>query len=438
VNLTVLIERNTHYRLFGPIIDEALGRGWDVECWHDQAWPRHGRKGYQFPAIDQAPRFRHGTPRFRVYHGADDRSLRDAIRDRVVLSLKPPDEILGAADATASGRPFWVMVQHAIDPFVTFRPEQLLACDAFAVYSDWWIDWAAEQYHVKGLVANREAFARELRSRAWVVGFPALDASSLVDPAEVRLRWGLPSDRPIVLHLPFGQGMGTATLWPRGIFGEPRRWRQILNSLAHARLDYWRDIVNGWNDAHVVDAIRTFCDRNDAFLLVKSRLKTPIPSDTAAAADKCLYDEQQYPATILEALAVSDLCVSFYSATVLEAAFAGVPHVCVAYDVEDYWGRHQSIVEHERLFFNTRLGGIFNFAGVSHAFSIPEAIESVPGASLSAFTTDAAARSFYVRKYLGLEDRSATYRLIDALERQAHGASPDRSWEHPTHTVSWR
>lgn len=64
-----IIERSSYYRVLAPIIDEALRRGWHVECWHDYSQPRSGTKGYQFPAVESAPTFLNGRPVFKPYVG---------------------------------------------------------------------------------------------------------------------------------------------------------------------------------------------------------------------------------------------------------------------------------------------------------------------------------------------------------------------------------
>lgn len=40
-----VINRSPAYRLYSPIIDAALARGWEVECWHDYQ-AQTGAKGY--------------------------------------------------------------------------------------------------------------------------------------------------------------------------------------------------------------------------------------------------------------------------------------------------------------------------------------------------------------------------------------------------------
>src|SRR5437879_4046292 len=69
VRLAFLITRSPEYRVYAPVIEAALARRWDVECWHDYSQPRTGLKGYQFPSIDSVPAFQHGQPTVRPYQG---------------------------------------------------------------------------------------------------------------------------------------------------------------------------------------------------------------------------------------------------------------------------------------------------------------------------------------------------------------------------------
>src|SRR5262249_27779899 len=70
MRLGVLILRKNYYRLLGPVVEEALRRGYDVECWHDWSGPRRGAKSSEFP--DTPPVFAAGTPRVTGYGGTAD------------------------------------------------------------------------------------------------------------------------------------------------------------------------------------------------------------------------------------------------------------------------------------------------------------------------------------------------------------------------------
>src|SRR5262245_65290519 len=70
MRLGVLILRKNYYRLLGPVVEEALCRGYDVECWHDWSGPRRGAKSSEFP--DTVPVFAAGAPRVTGYGGTAD------------------------------------------------------------------------------------------------------------------------------------------------------------------------------------------------------------------------------------------------------------------------------------------------------------------------------------------------------------------------------
>jgi hypothetical protein len=403
-----VVERAPFYRLFAPIIDAALARGWQVECWHDYGQPRDGLKGYQFPDVAGAPRFRHGAPAVRTY--------RDAAEFQAWLTASGADAVigLGGLAATASTRGVRVSLQSVLDTILRDGARGSLSYDLLAVYSDWWLEWAADHFAATG-EADRAAYLGEARARASCVGLPATDAAQGIDPQEVRRRWGIPERQPVVVLFPFPQGVGQARFWPQKIYAEPSRVRQAVNVLAHRRFEYLGDIWRGQNDRALVEALRRFCDRNGAFLLVKSRKKTPIPPYLETLADRCLYDDSYYPATVHEALRIASLSVSYYSAAVLESVALGVPHICLPLSFDDYVGDHPARESLAR-FFTVVEGGPFQFRGVSTSIEIPSAIDSLPSRGLDEFQIAPDARARYVAKFLTHPAGGGGDRTLAAIE----------------------
>ena len=50
MRVAFLLERPNYYRLFGPIVDRALERAWETECWHDSTYPQTWLSGSKSPA----------------------------------------------------------------------------------------------------------------------------------------------------------------------------------------------------------------------------------------------------------------------------------------------------------------------------------------------------------------------------------------------------
>ena len=203
--------------------------------------------------------------------------------------------------------------------------------------------------------------------------------------------------------------------------GEPSRLKQVANIVRRTglRFAYWPHAWHGWNDLNVVKAIRRFCDRNGAYLLVKSRRKTPVPAYTQALADRCVYDDSFYPATVLEALSVASLSVSYYSNSVFESVSLGVPHLCMTYSSEDYNGGYSSYFSR---FYTPAEGSAFQFRGVATAWSIPEALSQLPNKTLDDFAMDTEARARYIHKFLTHDAGNGGVRTAEAIERALNRA----------------
>ena len=423
MRLVFLIRRIVEYQMLAPVVDAALAQGWNVECWHDTWLPGTGPKGYLFPELSRAPKFYNGQA---AIFGYDDRGELEA-----AINQRPPDAIVamrapGGGEPAAptlagclgrpdAGTPVWVMVQHGFDTLLSHTPAELLAPDLVAVYSRWWIDWVTQYFDENPQIDRPDEFDSAFEARALSVGFPDLDAAARIDPVEVRRRWGVPRDKPVVVLLPFGRGFGREAFWPSMICGQPSRLRRAANVLAYGRFEYWSEVWHDRTDAAVVRAVRAFCDRNEAYLLVKSRRKTPIPAYLRAVADKCLYDEQFYPSTILEALSIADVNINFYSTVVTEAVSLGVPNVCVTFSLDDYCGGNQRARERCEYILTEQEGGPFQFAGVSTAMSIAEAVEVLPRKTLDEFKMDPVARQQYLMKYVGPDDRRSAERVVEKI-----------------------
>jgi hypothetical protein len=402
----------SEYKLVAPVIDEVMRRGWEAQCWLNHARPRTGPKGYLFPSESGTPVFRYGQPTVRAYQNAGE--LRARLEEMAVDAVVSTGSVESDTQGTLPARyPLWITVQGRLDTFINQTPEALMRSDVLALQTRWWTDWAAAYWDV-----SPDMWAR-LAPRIAEVGCPEFDARRLLDPPAIRHRWGIPADRPVIVLLPFPQGVGTGSFWPQRIFGEPRRLRRVANVLRHRRFEYWRQAWRADTDRDVIRALRDFCDREHAWLLVKSREKTPIPEYTRAAADSCVYDESYYPPTILEAMSIATACVSFYSAGVFEAADLAVPNLCVTFAADDYLAPGATSRRSFERFFTPEEGGAFQFDGVSTTCPPDEAVATLGSLSLRDFRMSPEARARYVERFNGPDDDQASVRLADVIQRRA-------------------
>ena len=417
MKIAFLIRQLSNFRLLGPVIDRALEMGVRVECWPDYSAPTGGVKRYLFPDAGAMPRFEHGDPLVRSYDGPRDLVRRlDAGDADAVVSLTPrAKDTNGAATA---GHAAWAMLQSGPDTF-HYASEQLAGCDLLALHSPWWLDWGTRHRGLVERVSDLTALRARFEPRCRYVGYPEAESGQRVDREAVRRRWGIPADQPVVVLLPFPQGVGRQSFWPKNIFAEPSRARRLFNVVAHREFGYLGAAWRPENDADVARAIRAFCDRNGAFLLVKSREKTPIPEYLRQLADKCIYDEPGgfYPPTIIEALSIASFCISYYSLGILEATALGVPHVCIAFRPEDYLGKRATAAEMAffETFFNRTPGGLFEFPSVTRTMSAGEAIAMLPHRLLTDFAIDSDAQRDYRQQFFGPTDGRSATRAVEAI-----------------------
>ena len=396
MRIAFIILRKNYYRLLGPAVDEALRRGWRVECWHDWSQPRGGPKGSEFPNL--TPTMVAGVPSVHVFRGSEDLAAR--FREDppdLVVTQDPPDPRVRAASGAR-----WLWLQYGAD--ILFEPTArgFFDADAVGAYSECWRERLEERYRDTGA-------ASEIRAKMYPVGMPELDAMRRIDPEEVRHRLGLPRDRPIVLYLSFPLASNPPTFWLRGVFTPRTRLGMAARVLLGGRTEYWPDVRQSQNDRRLVGAVRGFCDRAGAALVIKSRRKDPIPRYARRRADLALYDLCHYPPTILELLSVASLCIHAYSTTALEAAYCGVPSLCLA-PTDAAMDRPAFASE---LVHNLKPGWIFNWPGVAYGVPLREAFDGLARWSLDDFPLDPGARAEYVERLLGFDDSRSSERLLD-------------------------
>jgi hypothetical protein len=252
----------------------------------------------------------------------------------------------------------------------------------------------------------------DLQARSAVCGSTMLDQLALVDRAAVRRQHGLPPDLPVVLFMSLK--MAVPEPWRRLVWGDGPALIRTVRALAerHAALvpDIWRG--NGYRA--LAEAVRRFCTRTGAAFVVKSREKNRDPRFLKEMARVVERDDEVYPYTSIQLMAVADLCVHFQSGAVLEAAMAGVPSVAVTVP-QSHLHRYPGFGE----IFGTREGSLQNFPGV--VWSVPhDGVAALLNArTLADFRMPPAARRAYVERYLGFDDQDSSGRVLRSIEADA-------------------
>lgn len=408
-----LIHRSGLYRIFSPIIDEALRHGHEVVCLHDYSQPKTGMKGYLFPYLESTPLFRFGVPQPIPFNGnAQFLKIIKEHNVNVLVSLQFLPQYIDLYNKLKKEGVFWVALTHSFDTIL--HSEYLNIPDRYFFYSDVWLDWSLYYLSNQGVIRKQDVsdYKEKLKSKVKSIGFPELDQLNMIDPKVVRQEWDIPDEKPVVLLLPFHLGSNIDKFWAPFIYGMDNPLIQLPLALLSLKARYIKQVTHGWNDINVAKSVKKFCEKNDAYLLVKSRLKNPVRNYLSAVADKVLYDKGYYPADILKCLSISDVCINFLSSAVTEAIPAGVPNICISPDPRDYANMRTPMWK----ILYEKTVELFDFSGASYMLSIPEAVETLPNKSIQDFPLDSNRQKEFIKKFLSYADGRSSYRALNEIE----------------------
>lgn len=409
MKICFLLDRSNFLKTFGPIFDAAQGRGWEVEFWLPNEDGYLSLNEGDLIALT-------GDFKIRKYQSQEEllKLARESNID-ALFSLWTKKIIFGRNDVPL----LFVTLQETIDSFIAYDPENLASSDLICLYTPYWTNWAAEYYEAhnghppakfKSLICDKVAFT----------GFPQMDVFKKIDPDEIRDRLGIPTGKKVVLFLPMLL-RNKSTAWAQffetdGLF--PSIKKLVQGSRKEGKklfFDHWTWALKGWNDRRLTKAIHDFCIHNNAILIGKGRRKDPFRPALMEIAFRCFYDEEYYPATIHQLLAISDLCIHTNSTVVLESAQANTPCFLIDCPCQEVSYAEEPTTDYVK--WGLKKDGEANwFPGLTWWMPIPDVIRKFSKMSLNHFTIDPGQRARYIKKFNGPEDGKAGERVLDAVE----------------------
>lgn len=406
MTLAIFASRKGYLKVLGSFIQAACDRGHDVVLLHD---PDEKKTGEAVTEADLAQ-----WPKAMARPHRRGEALLPALRAAGAEALVGPSlhfllramGVEGEAPALRAAGIRLYSVDYVFDT-VASAPEGYRVVDVTCYMSE-----HQRQVHWR---VQREAFAAigseaELGRRSAVVGSTMLDQLALVDRAAVRRKYGLAPDRPVVLLMSLKMAVPEPfrrLVWAGGWRG----WR-AAKALATGHAGLVPTILRGNGYLTLAEALRGFSRRAGASFVVKSRAKNADPAFLTRRADLFVErDEDVFPYTSIELVAISDLCVHFQSGAVLEAALAGVPSLSIRVPQTHLEG-YASFQE----VFGAETGSLQNFPGLVWSVDAAEATRRLATATLADFRVDAGARRRYIETFLGFDDMRSSERVLDLIE----------------------
>lgn len=397
-------------------IDAALQRGWHVECWHDVGTPLTSRP-LDVPTIAWVPTFPNGNVKFREYRGATE--LAQLLRQKpvdAVVNLVPPQEEVVKCLPERSHRPLYVLMEPTPCDWCSHvkHPDALRQVDLFALTTPYWLEQDIQLLRDIAPFPFTTEMEADFRSKAIPVGWSQIDQLSLIDPNQVKEKWGIPKNKPVIAYLNWTDHSGYDCF--REEMFQTTSWLKRIRVLLRYR-QHWQtalEVIQENHIGHITTALRKFCDRNNAYLIVKYRNRDYKFLPEMQIADKVIFDEAYYPHTILELMSIANLSISYHSAGVRESIAAGVPHLVfdvagvadqTAWGEKIPFGRQQSQPE-----------GLWNYEGAVYLMNTEQILHKLPQLSIQNFQLDQKAQLEYYGKYLGIFKSYNSDNFIEAIQ----------------------
>lgn len=415
MTLAFLASRKGYLKVMGSLIQAALDRGHRVVLLRDPAQKKPGEAttDADFRAWPAAARVDYpwGAPLEPVLAARQVQALVGPSLHWVLSSMGRVGE---AAAIRRRGARLY-SVDYAFET-VTSDPEGYRTVDVTFYQSAFQreLHWGQPRYREwtgDFAVLRREM---DLGARSAVSGSTMLDQRALVtDRAAWRRHHGLPVEAPVVLFMSLKMDVGGGER--RMVWGGAPAAVRAAWAAARGRAGLVGEIRAGNPYRAVAEAVRDFCRRHRAALVVKSREKNRDPGFVRRIADLLVErDDEVYPYTSMQLMAAADLCVHFQSGAVLEAAHCGVPSLSVK--VPPPYDRDLPAYEET---WEARPGSLQNWDGLVWSVGLGDAPSRLAAAKLGDFEVDPAARRRYVERYLGFDDTRSSERVLDVIERAA-------------------
>lgn len=423
MNVGFYIPRETYIKFCGPLIDFLLEKGWRVFlfCDYRQKPSDLGYKADQFPAVEKIPRFK-GKPDIIAFDNIRQLAmdiLKNNVRVFFVVNFHPIvgqlREILKKEDFS-----FTAVEQQYFLELLIFGKD-LSNTDVVYSYSKNWVKWWKEHIERYNLVNedSRGSLFKQIEEKGVVVGVPEADQVKDFDDLAIRRKYGIDDNKKVVVLLPFpwyGHRfplISRSSLWTHIIYKPESAFFKMLRLLRYRCWDFWPDIRKGVSDLEVTSAIRTFCDRNDALLIVKGRRKNPVAKHLTKMANHLFFDEKYYPFTTLELLFIADLSIGFWTMAIMESILAQTPSICLVPECGSIWPECEDFDFGAD--FSPKPGSFYNFKGVVYNENVGDFIFSFGQKTFQDYKLNPGKRDEFIKKFLGYSDCRACERIYEDL-----------------------
>ena len=414
------LPRDNHIKLFAPLVELLLGKGCEVSilCDHRVKAKKMGIKAYQFPSVEKVPKFKY-APKICVFNSVGE--LAGIVKQNkidVVFFVNFPPLSSQLKTLLAKENYFFITaeMQHYYD--IMLLEKDISVVDVIYCYSKSWVESWKEYVakHKQILGKSKENYFQEIDSKIRLVGFPVISQVGEYDRNSIREKYNMPLDKKVVLLMPFPK---FSSVWIDSVYRPQSKFLKKAKLIFKGAKEYLPDVEKGIDDLAVTRGLREFCDKNNALLVTKGRIKNPVPKYVEKMSDRIFFDDCFHPYFTLELLAIADLSVSFCSMVVLESIAIGTPSICIMPHEDRIWQPYEVLGLPSE--FKMGKGSIYNFPGVAYMKSAEHMSRRFGHETFEDYEIEPLCKSGYVEKFFGFNDFEACSRIYaDLCQRLGH------------------
>lgn len=291
------------------------------------------------------------------------------------------------------------------------RPLSTLASFDGTVYIS---DYARRLHH------SLHGEASDQRADQFVGGSPMFDQFRGMTRSKSRQALGLSDERIVLLIAPV---ILPTTPWRFHVWRDQTKLSRARDAMKVGRFGDLAEILFGHTFRDVFAALREFCDRSQAKLIVKSRGKQNDSPFVAAGADQFVdgFDDEFFPQfSTYTLMAAADLCIAVNSMAGLEAVALGTPVINIHVPPID---QAFPLSEPRRSYYKELLGGapqsLMNYPGAVKQVDRRQATRFFAG-NWQELCFEPSSAKDYAREFLGLDKRDSSSRILDWIEARSN------------------
>jgi hypothetical protein len=417
------LPRDNIIRLYSPFIDYLLANGCEIYifCDHSQKPSEMGYKASMFPALEKIPVFKNESKLFTFENVEELAEIIKSEKIQIIFSvnftgcMKRLRELLENSQYSL----IFAELQYFLELLIFGN--DLSKTDAVYLFSQNWLKWWKEYIlnHSTVPVQDRAELFGQIDQKSVITGFPEADQVKDFDKSEIRKKYNIAADKKVVVLMPFPWAkhrfplISWSSFWTEIIYKPNNVFIKLAKLVRYKAWRFLPEIWRGVDDLDVMKAIRAFCDKNNAVLVVKGREKNPIPSYIRKMADYVFIDKSFYPFTTLELMYIADLSIGYWTMGIIESVMAGAPSICLVPKKGHIWPECEDNDFGEE--FTAKDSGFYNFENVVYNEDVTEFSSNFGQKTFADYKICCQDREKFIEKFLGYSDFNACERIYKDL-----------------------